>query len=45
MRRRGRGRRVGSGGGDETLEELDLVERSLSIARSRFYDLEGYVAV
>ena len=36
---------MGSGGGDETLEQLDLVERGLGIARGRFYDLDGYVAV
>jgi hypothetical protein len=36
---------MGSGGGDETLKELNLVERGLGIARCRFYDLEGYVAV
>ena len=39
----GSGRRGGSG--DEALEQLDLVERSLCVARGRFYDLEGYVAV
>jgi hypothetical protein len=43
----GRGRGCGRGGscGDETLEELDLVEGGLCIAGSGFDDLEGDMTV
>ena len=45
LRGRGRGKGRSGGSGDEALEQLDLVERSLCIARGRFYDLEGDVTV
>jgi hypothetical protein len=38
-------RGVGGSGGNEALEELDLVEGGLCIAGSWFYDLEGYMTV
>jgi hypothetical protein len=44
LRGRRRGRR-GGGRSNEALEQLDLVECSLRIARSRFDDLEGYMAI
>jgi hypothetical protein len=45
LRGRRRGCRGGCGGGDETLEQLDFVERSLGIAGGGFYDFEGYMTI